>query len=139
MDRRRRDLIRFGKILDVCGRCGESKAFFRRGDYCEACRPLAAADARRAARRRRRARERNIAHEPYTLEEIAQRDRYRCGICRKRVAMRQVVPHPKAPTIDHLIPVSDGGDDIKVNVQLAHFICNSRRGNRGVVQLALVG
>jgi 5-methylcytosine-specific restriction endonuclease McrA len=49
------------------------------------------------------------------------------------------VPHPDAPTIDHLLPLCDGGDDVRANVQLAHFLCNSRRGAGGVVQLALVG
>lgn len=53
--------------------------------------------------------------------------------------MTKAVPHPKAPTIDHLLPVSAGGDDVRANVRLAHFICNSRRGSGGIVQLALVG
>lgn len=73
------------------------------------------------------------------MEEIATRDRYRCGICSKPVPMAKRVPHPKAPTIDHLIPLSDNGDDVRANVQLAHFLCNSLRGAGGVVQLALVG
>jgi 5-methylcytosine-specific restriction endonuclease McrA len=73
------------------------------------------------------------------LAEIAARDRYRCGLCHKKVPMAKKVPHPMAPTIDHLIPQSELGPDTKVNVQLAHFICNSRRGAGGVVQLALVG
>jgi 5-methylcytosine-specific restriction endonuclease McrA len=82
---------------------------------------------------------RKVAHEPYTLAEIADRDRNMCGICRKRVAMKQVVPHPKAPTIDHVLPLSAGGDDTRANVRLAHFECNWRRGAGGTVQLALVG
>jgi 5-methylcytosine-specific restriction endonuclease McrA len=90
-------------------------------------------------RKRRKARKRQIEHENYTLEEIAARDNFRCGICCKKVLMNKVVPHFKAPTIDHLIPVSEGGDDVKANVQLAHFICNSRRGTGGTVQLLLVG
>jgi 5-methylcytosine-specific restriction endonuclease McrA len=54
--------------------------------------------------------------------------------------MAKSVPHPKAPTIDHIIPLSAGGDDTKANVRLAHFLCNSRRGNRGdVEQLKLIG
>jgi 5-methylcytosine-specific restriction endonuclease McrA len=53
--------------------------------------------------------------------------------------MDKVVPHYKAPTIDHLIPISEDGEDAPANVQLAHFICNSIRGAGGVVQLALIG
>ena len=54
--------------------------------------------------------------------------------------MTKAVPHPKAPTIDHIVPLADGGDDIKANVRLAHFLCNSRRGARGgTEQLWLIG
>lgn len=50
------------------------------------------------------------------------------------------VPNLMAPTIDHVIPISHGGDDTKANVQLAHFGCNNRKSNRGGgEQLALVG
>lgn len=67
------------------------------------------------------------------------RDRGRCGLCRGRVALKKVVPHPKAPTIDHVVPVSEGGDDTRANVQLACFRCNSAKGARGAQQLALIG
>jgi 5-methylcytosine-specific restriction endonuclease McrA len=96
---------------------------------------------RKAAERRRRRLLATAARESYTLAEIAVRDGHVCGICRKRVRMNLAVPHPEAPTIDHLIPVSEGGDDVKANVRLAHFLCNSTRGvGKGeVIQLALVG
>lgn len=89
--------------------------------------------------RRRRAAKRGGVSEPYTLAEIAERDRRRCGLCGGRVAMKQAVPHPKAPTIDHIVPVSEGGDDTRANVQLACFRCNSAKGPRGSQQLALIG
>lgn len=73
------------------------------------------------------------------MAEIAARDRNMCQLCGKRVAMTQSVPHPKAPTIDHVLPLSQGGDDVKANVQLAHFACNSSKGAGGCQQLALVG
>jgi 5-methylcytosine-specific restriction endonuclease McrA len=89
---------------------------------------------------RKRARKRNAPSEPYTLAEIAKRDRYHCGICRKRVAMTKVVAHPKAPTIDHRVPLAAGGDDTKANVQLAHYRCNVSKGDRGGgEQLWLIG
>jgi 5-methylcytosine-specific restriction endonuclease McrA len=53
--------------------------------------------------------------------------------------MTKVVPHPKAPTIDHIVPLSAGGDDTKANVQLACFLCNSIKGSRGTQQLTLIG
>lgn len=120
-----------------CADCATVIEFEKR--RCETCVASRRRASRQRLRQRRRARGRGLEHEPYTLEEIAARDQYRCGICRKKVPMDKKVPHRMAPTIDHLIPQSEFGPDTKVNVQLAHFICNSRRGAGGVVQLALVG
>lgn len=89
--------------------------------------------------RRRRAAKRGGASEPYTLAEIAVRDRMRCGLCGRRVPMDRKVPNPLAPTIDHVLPISEGGDDTRANVQLAHFRCNNVKGARGCQQLALIG
>jgi 5-methylcytosine-specific restriction endonuclease McrA len=114
------------------------------GDVCRHCHPGPWDAARREAIRRRvarrRARKLAVASEPYTLPEIAKRDRYRCGICRKRVAMTRSWPHPKAPTIDHVVPLACGGDDTRANVQLAHFGCNTGKRDRGGgEQLRLIG
>ena len=54
--------------------------------------------------------------------------------------MTKAVPHPRAPTVDHVVPIAEGGDDTRANVQLAHFLCNSTKSNGGgVEQLALIG
>lgn len=89
--------------------------------------------------RRRRAAKRGGASEPYTLVQIAERDGHRCGLCGDSVPMDAKVPDALAPTIDHITPVSRGGDDTKANVQLAHFRCNSVKGARDVPQLAMAG
>jgi hypothetical protein len=115
-----------------CWGCGVAVPAHRH--KCDACR-----DSSRRARKLYERRRRHVHAEPYTLAEIATRDKFTCGLCYKRVLMDKVVPHPKAPTIDHLIPLSDWGDDVPANVQLAHFICNSIRGAGGTVQLALIG
>lgn len=95
--------------------------------------------ARRRRRRADRARKRNQMHEPYTLREIAERDGWRCHLCGGKVPDRQYAARDKDATIDHLIPQSHGGDDIKSNVALAHNRCNWERGNQGLAQLRLVG
>lgn len=111
---------------------------------CDACLVASKRQARKRAKRRRKALKRGIATEPYTLAEIAIRDKHRCGICGKRVAMSKAVPDPKAPTIDHIVPLdpsAGGGNDTRANVQLAHFECNWRKSNGylGAQQLLLVG
>lgn len=121
-----------------CGGCGKHLLTLptRR---CDAC--------KRATRRRRKYEERarRAAHlsiaivEHFTLEDIAERDKYRCGLCKKRVDMTLKVPEFMAPTLDHVLPVAMGGDHTRANAQLAHFICNSSKSDGGSQQLALVG
>jgi len=92
----------------------------------------------RRKNRARRSTER--LREPYTLHEIAERDARICGLCGGDVDMLIRNPDPRAPTIDHVVPLSLGGDDIKANVQLAHRACNTAKGARGSgEQLALIG
>jgi 5-methylcytosine-specific restriction endonuclease McrA len=124
-----------------CLRCGV-EVRGTRVRVCPDCRELAERQVIRRGRRRRKARQRGVTSEAYTLAYIAERDGFRCKLCNKPVAMKQVVPHPKAPTIDHILPLALGGEDTKANVQLAHFICNSTKGANASPrgdQLALVG
>lgn len=107
---------------------------------CDACRALSVARIEREAKRRRRARKRGAVVERFDSLEIFERDKWTCGICSRAVKRDAKVPHPKAPTIDHVVPISDGGDHTRANVRCAHFLCNSKRGNvGGGEQLALVG
>lgn len=44
------------------------------------------------------------------------------------------------PSLDHVIPMSKGGAHSYANTQLAHWLCNVTKGNRGGgEQLARVG
>lgn len=46
-----------------------------------------------------------------------------CGIC------GGIIPGRRHASIDHIVPLSRGGTDAADNVQLAHKICNWRKGN----------
>lgn len=120
-----------------CVTCGV--AVGSRGKKCRPCLAVTRCDSRRRRKARARARRRSIASEPYTLAQIAARDRHRCGLCHRKVDMTLLVPHLRAPTIDHVLPIALGGDDTRANVQLAHFICNSRKRTGGTQQLAMIG
>jgi len=61
---------------------------------------------------------------PVYRARIFERDQWRCQLCRKKVNRNAVVPHPKAPTLDHILPLSLGGTHEPANVQLACFMCN---------------
>jgi len=78
-----------------------------------------------------------------TDEEILERDGWRCQIpgCKRRPIRRDLkYPHPRSKSIDHIIPLSLGGDDTAVNKRAAHLGCNLARGNKaGEEQVALFG
>ena len=75
-----------------------------------------------------------------TDEQILQRDRWRCGICGKVIGKSFRYPHPRSKSIDHVVPLTEGGDDTAANKRAAHLGCNQRRMNRGGnEQLAMIG
>lgn len=141
--------LRTGRMATACpvefatcqdSNCGKLFAFDSRRQQPAGC---CAVHSTRIQRRRRkradRARKRGVAHEPYTLREIAERDKWRCHLCGGKVPDRKYSAHDKDPTIDHLVPQSHGGADVRSNVALAHNRCNWERGNQGAAQLRLVG
>lgn len=76
-------------------------------------------------------------------DHLARRDGDHCAICHKPVDLT-LSSGPRGdrlgPSIDHVIPVSQGGLDTMANVRLTHWDCNHKRGNRGGdEQLRLVG
>lgn len=102
---------------------------------CRSCQ----SDKIRANNRRKNAKRRGAkVGVMFTLTEIGDRDGWRCHLCGKLVDASRSGMDPTGPTIDHLIPVSQGGVDTPENVRLAHRVCNSRRGAGGSVQLLLL-
>lgn len=75
----------------------------------------------------------------YTDREIFERDGWRCHLCRKKVRPSVSRRDPQGATIDHIVPLSQGGADIPSNVATAHWRCNREKGARAVNdQLALL-
>lgn len=68
------------------------------------------------------------------VEVLAERDGFICQLCDYAVDMTARHPDKWCATVDHVIPVSLGGEHSYANTQLAHFRCNSSKGNR--VELA---
>lgn len=82
-----------------------------------------------------------IITERFNRFEIFERDKWICKLCLKKVNKNLKNPHPMSATLDHIIPISHGGLHVKTNVQLAHMICNSKKGNGSVKgeQMLLIG
>lgn len=71
---------------------------------------------------------------------IAARDRWRCGICGRPVSPALRWPDLMSGTLDHVVPIAEGGSSDPANLRLAHLTCNARRRNiGGGEQLAMFG
>lgn len=83
---------------------------------------------------RRRARKYGCEYDSsVTLPKLIRRDGLRCAICGE---MCDPDDHSwtkyfgaLSPTIDHIIPLAKGGGHTWDNVQIAHMICNSKKGS----------
>lgn len=129
------------KVVEIsyreCRECGAPFTWYAElsKDFCgQVC-------SARAHHRDRRHRERMAGvglSGSITLREVAERDGWRCHLCGKKVPDRPSAVNPLDPTIDHLIPLSAGGEHVPENVALAHRRCNSIRQHTGPAQLRLV-
>jgi hypothetical protein len=62
--------------------------------------------------------------------EIYSRDKWECQLCHKPVKRELTWPHKQCASLDHILPLSRGGTNTVANLQLAHYSCNSRRGDK---------
>lgn len=122
-----------------CPRCGTTVTTDRLAGYNAANRYCSKHCAAKDAKSRRRARKRGAHTEPVYRRRIFERDGWRCQLCRRKVDPTKEVPHPRAPTIDHIVPLAAGGTHEPANVQTACFLCNCVKGDRGIDQLRLLG
>lgn len=131
-------LAKMGRwVMGWCRRCAEAFVIADNrmpAGYCSLrCQ-------RRDSKDRRRARKRAAYVAPVSRRKVFERDGWRCGLCGKAVLRTAVAPHPRAPVIDHVIPLARGGTHEPANVQTAHFLCNSIKSDRGGgEQLMLIG
>lgn len=93
-------------------------------------------DGRERARRRRSGK----SECDYSDAEIFERDGWRCHLCGLRIRKNLSRMHPRGATIDHLLPLILGGEDVKANVAASHRECNVAK-NRSAMgeQLRLLG
>lgn len=71
-------------------------------------------------------------------DEVGDRDGWRCHLCHRRIDRQRAWPHPRSASLDHLIPVADGGPTVPENLAIAHLRCNIRRHATGPAQLRLI-
>lgn len=68
--------------------------------------------------------------ERFAPKDVYDRDEWTCGLCRLPVDAGLPWPHPMSASVDHILPLSQGGSHTLANVQCAHLSCNSRKRDR---------
>lgn len=63
------------------------------------------------------------------IHKLASRDGWTCKLCGDKISSK-TLSGPLRPTADHIVPRSLGGSNALWNLQLAHALCNERRGNK---------
>lgn len=84
----------------------------------------------RQYRQARRARLADALDEVFPPVEVYERDGWVCGICGEPVDANLKHPNPLSPSLDHIVPLALGGRHSRANTQLAHLVCNVRKGAR---------
>lgn len=123
------------RILVECEHCG---SLFERSNASLTCGSCASAHRGSAEDRRRNAVRQGDSSIHW--RPLGERDGWKCHLCGERVLRRGGTAHePRGATVDHIVPIVDGGVHEWHNVALAHRHCNVARGAAGVVQLRMVG
>lgn len=92
------------------------------------------------ARLARKMRERAASVEAVNPIAVLSRDKWRCQLCGVKTpkALRGT-SKPNAPELDHIIPISKGGEHSYRNTQCACRACNAVKGDRPLGQMRLFG
>jgi hypothetical protein len=125
-------------LAGYCLGCGKAWTDYQGrqpSGYCNHCQDRRwAADSRHKRRAWKAAA--NVV-EVISPDVVFKRDHYRCQLCGAKTNGKH--PHPRSPTIDHIVPLALGGDHSYLNVQCACYACNTRKGaNAANDQLRLV-
>lgn len=78
--------------------------------------------------RDRRARERSAFVEKVDIRVLFERDQGICQLCKAPVDTTLSALDPRGATVDHRLALARGGKHSYANCQLAHLVCNLRKG-----------
>lgn len=97
------------------------------------CQAIRDADTRRDHKHRYRARRRGALVTPVSPLAIYERDGWTCRLCGLPVDPDADPQSALAPSLDHIIPLANGGTHEAANVWTAHRQCNAERSHRPFV------
>lgn len=118
------------KTCRYCGDDFEARSPKSEVCYAQKCQSRRNADRCRPFTAERRARKRDAVSERFDPRDVFARDGWICGLCGESVDPALTWPAPKSASLDHVVPLSRGGDHTLANTQLAHLTCNTAKGAR---------
>jgi 5-methylcytosine-specific restriction endonuclease McrA len=107
---------------------------------CICCKTDRELQAKRTSRLTRKMRQRCQTVESVNPLKVFDRDKWTCQLCKKKTpkALRGSLD-PRAPELDHIMPVSLGGEHSYRNTQCSCRACNGSKSNRPLGQMLLIG
>ena len=131
------ELQKSGAFIRPCNTCDEPfDSFSFKGKTPTFCSKRCQ---NKADHERRRARKRAAFIEVVSVKKLAKWQSWRCYLCKGIIDKDARSPHPKSLSLDHLVPLSLGGEHSYRNCAAAHLGCNSRKQAKAMnEQLKLV-
>lgn len=80
----------------------------------------------RIVQSRRRALKARVTVERVEHRAVFERDQWTCRICGGKTEGEH--PHPLSPSLDHIVPLANGGEHSYANTQCTHLRCNLLKG-----------
>jgi 5-methylcytosine-specific restriction endonuclease McrA len=68
---------------------------------------------------------------------VFKRDKWTCGICHEAIDRTLRWPDLMSASVDHVIPLAEGGSHTYDNVQAAHWLCNTYKRDSAGFTLAI--
>jgi hypothetical protein len=120
-----------------CGKLHQPEYGDKRTEFCSA--RCSRAD-QSGKNNKKRAEKFGVGYEPVNPLKVFMRDGWKCQLCHRRLKKEdRGTIKKRAPELDHIIPLSKGGDHSYINTQCACRQCNSDKGATERGQLRLFG
>jgi len=99
--------------------------------YKQYCQTDTGKAVRHKSKHKRRALKMKVKCENFNPLRVFERDKYRCQLCGKKTRPDFNQWHPLYPHLDHIVPLSLGGEHSKRNTQCLCRLCNLTKNNTG--------
>ena len=133
----RRGIDRAPRICPECGNSFTPVYGSRLRLFCSA--DCSYRNGKRTARAKGKRKKIAVSVESVNPQKVFERDGWLCHLCGKPTSRsRRGTMHPLAPELDHVLPLSKGGDHSYANTACAHRKCNALKGSMAVGQPSLL-